>query len=312
MKQLKKEVKCLDWYEYQEKNRLAIERFLKQWNIPTGKLVRPNITLLICESLEGDTNKALELGCAIEIAHYTSLIADDFIDQDKERRGLPTDWITSASNMLLKVIRNISYPYSIVSKYGRKYVLEVAKTQKKMTEGVAKELFSNLPASALYNAVITNKTASLFAISAKFGAMSSKYEEDDSAISLWNDYGLRLGRVFQIADDIGDMKQILEGSRTVNRLSSEFILLKCITIDHTLIEMLGKYLLSGNLDINYLKTVFDDEQTQKALQKFLNKEKRATKSIFDKINKKYELKEEFIEILKTLPDELSKIKMEGR
>ena len=57
-----------------------------------GKRVRPLLTLLTCEMLDGDPAKAMNTACAIEMVHTYSLIHDDLpaMDDDELRRGKPT------------------------------------------------------------------------------------------------------------------------------------------------------------------------------------------------------------------------------
>lgn len=57
-----------------------------------GKRIRPILTLSIAEALNGNTDDALDFGCAIELIHTYSLIHDDLpaMDNDDFRRGKPT------------------------------------------------------------------------------------------------------------------------------------------------------------------------------------------------------------------------------
>jgi geranylgeranyl diphosphate synthase type II len=57
-----------------------------------GKRLRPLITTAVADSLGGDLEDAITVGCAIEMIHNYSLIHDDLpaMDNDDLRRGLPT------------------------------------------------------------------------------------------------------------------------------------------------------------------------------------------------------------------------------
>ncbi len=55
-----------------------------------GKSLRPAVALLACGALGGDESRALPLAAAIEVFHTWTLVHDDVIDRDDERRGLPT------------------------------------------------------------------------------------------------------------------------------------------------------------------------------------------------------------------------------
>ena len=58
-----------------------------------GKRIRPFLALCFCKLCNGDENKALVLGCALEMVHTYSLIHDDLpcMDDDDMRRGKPTN-----------------------------------------------------------------------------------------------------------------------------------------------------------------------------------------------------------------------------
>lgn len=52
-----------------------------------GKRFRPLLTLLACEAVSGDYQKALPIAAATELAHTLSIIQDDIIDEATLRRG---------------------------------------------------------------------------------------------------------------------------------------------------------------------------------------------------------------------------------
>lgn len=58
-----------------------------------GKRVRPILTMLFCQAAGGDPDRAMELGCGVEMLHTYSLIHDDLpcMDNDDLRRGKPTN-----------------------------------------------------------------------------------------------------------------------------------------------------------------------------------------------------------------------------
>ncbi len=58
-----------------------------------GKRIRPILLLMACEAYGGSPNRALPVGCAVEMVHTYSLIHDDLpaMDNDDVRRGMPTN-----------------------------------------------------------------------------------------------------------------------------------------------------------------------------------------------------------------------------
>ena len=62
---------------------------------------------------------ALDLASAVEIAHASSLIVDDMLDEDDTRHGMPALHVTAGhKSAMLSTIGLLSYPYQIASRYG--------------------------------------------------------------------------------------------------------------------------------------------------------------------------------------------------
>ncbi len=57
-----------------------------------GKAVRPTISLLAAEAVGADAARALPGAVAVELVHDFSLLHDDVMDGDRERRHRPTVW----------------------------------------------------------------------------------------------------------------------------------------------------------------------------------------------------------------------------
>jgi len=55
-----------------------------------GKRIRPLLLVYLVESLGGDIDKAIILGCGIEYIHIASLLHDDVVDKADSRRGRPS------------------------------------------------------------------------------------------------------------------------------------------------------------------------------------------------------------------------------
>ena len=201
-----------------------------------GKRMRGGLLMLVYESLsqKDEYNKALDLACAVEFAHSASLILDDMIDEDETRRGLPTVHITHGhKKAMLETIGILSLPYKLASSIGTSYTSMLADTQRRMVSGAVKELFENpdLPASKLYDMIITHKTGRLFSLAAKWGGMFSlKLPEESPTPIKIGEYGLHCGKAMQISDDITDLYKIMDGKKTSN-FGSEMLLLSCVGID---------------------------------------------------------------------------------
>ena len=176
------------------------------------------------------------MACAIELAHSASLILDDMLDEDAERRGQPAMHLAKGhKRAMLNAIDVLSLPYGIAAPYGELYIQMLAKTQRGMVSGVIKELFHkpDLPAAELYNAVITQKTGKLFSLAAAWGCLIARFsgrsptlsEVSSEGIAPISEYGLRCGKAMQIADDAADLKKVIGGKKT-GRPGSELLLLR--------------------------------------------------------------------------------------
>ena len=60
---------------------------LDEFIVRGGKRARPAMTMLACEAVGGDPQKAMSAGCAIEFFHAAALIHDDIMDDSLLRRG---------------------------------------------------------------------------------------------------------------------------------------------------------------------------------------------------------------------------------
>ncbi len=205
-----------------------------------GKRMRAGLLLLVFDAASGKEqgkSGALDLACAIELAHSASLILDDMLDEDTERRGQPAVHLAKGhKRAMLSAIDVLSLPYGIAAPYGELYVQMLAETQRGMVSGVIKELFHepDLPAAELYDAVITQKTGRLFRLAAAWGCLIARFSSHSPTLSDVSneeiapiaEYGLRCGKAMQIADDAADLKKIIEGKK-IGRPGSELLLLRC-------------------------------------------------------------------------------------
>jgi len=87
-------VQFFEWVREEVKR--EIDRRIKDENIKYalegGKMLRPALLLLsfkACNGSEENYYRALESAVGVELAHSASLIHDDIMDNDVERRGKP-------------------------------------------------------------------------------------------------------------------------------------------------------------------------------------------------------------------------------
>uniref|UniRef100_A0A6M3IFJ8 Putative polyprenyl synthetase n=1 Tax=viral metagenome TaxID=1070528 RepID=A0A6M3IFJ8_9ZZZZ len=284
-----------------------------------GKRLRAGLLLLVFDSVskkEQNRDAALNLACAVELAHSASLILDDMLDEDTERRGLPTLHLTkSHKRAMLDTIGVLSIPYDIAAPYGKQFVGSLAQTQRSMVSGVVKELFSHpdLPATKLYEAVISQKTGRLFSLSALWGFMAARcidcaahpldqyceYKGDMAALA---NYGIHCGNAMQTADDIADLQIIIDGKKK-DGFGSELILLRCVNVDRLVKEFFTD-VKNLSVDLKKIKELWARESVQKTLREILDKEILEARTIITCTKIPYL---EYEELLMSAPGEIADI-----
>ena len=174
-----------------------------------GKRIRPIITLLAAESVGQIDENVYAGACAIELLHTESVIHDDIIDNETQRRhkdpfhikyGYNTSVLTG--DFVLGLILNIS---SRLDK--ARVTKDLATAAMLMSEGEVLE--GKLEESEDvtfedYIKVMDYKTATAFEMAAKLGAVIGGLSEEE--ISGLAEYGKNIGIAYQIKDDLMDWK----------------------------------------------------------------------------------------------------------
>jgi len=175
-----------------------------------GKRLRPVLTLLTAQL--GDPELAtgepvLDAGVAVELTHIATLYHDDVMDEAPLRRGAPsaqTVWGNSAAILTGDVL--VARASQLVAALGPQAVLAHSKTFERLCMG---QLHETLPRPAgtdpvaHYLQVLADKTGSLIAVSARYGAMLSRAGAATEAIV--EEFGEKIGVAFQLADDCIDL-----------------------------------------------------------------------------------------------------------
>ena len=175
-----------------------------------GKRLRPILTLLTAQL--GDPALAAgeqvrDAGVAVELTHIATLYHDDVMDDAPLRRGAPsaqTVWGNSAAILTGDVL--VARASQLVAALGPEAVLAHAKTFERLCMG---QLHETLPRPAgtdpvaHYIQVLADKTGSLIAVSARYGAMLTGAGRATERIV--EAFGERIGVAFQLADDCLDL-----------------------------------------------------------------------------------------------------------
>lgn len=178
------------------------------YSLRGGKKLRGVLTLLVCENLGGDVEKALDAAVAVELIHNASLIHDDIINGDEIRRNKLSFWRKySISTAIIIGHYLISLGLMLFRKYGWKAVEIFNKAWINVVKGGMADIIEGKSFNEqIYRIVAKLKTGEFFAVAAVMGAIAAgKTEYEELAYR----YGSTLGLTFQIADDIVDLTKII-------------------------------------------------------------------------------------------------------
>tara|TARA_B100001167_G_C16751287_1_gene296310 strand:+ start:101 stop:952 length:852 start_codon:yes stop_codon:yes gene_type:complete len=171
-----------------------------------GKRIRPLILMLSGESVGIPGSKTDLAAVAVELLHTESIIHDDIIDNQIQRRNKDSFHLRYGNDTALLTA---DFVFGIILELASRYndpriAKELSLAALKMCEGQQKEL--NIDSRKIqwieYLTVISQKTAALFQTSAKLGAIIGGGNENE--INALANYGLNLGIAYQIHDDILD------------------------------------------------------------------------------------------------------------
>ena len=175
-----------------------------------GKRLRPVLTLLTAQL--GDPvlatgEQVRDAGVAVELTHIATLYHDDVMDEAPLRRGAPsaqTVWGNSAAILTGDVL--VARASQLVAALGPRAVQAHAKTFERLCMGQLHETLQR-PACTdpvdHYIQILADKTGSLIAVSARYGAMLTGAGERTERIV--EDFGEKIGVAFQLADDVIDL-----------------------------------------------------------------------------------------------------------
>ena len=169
-----------------------------------GKRLRPILCIMTNEVCGGYLDNVLSPAIAVELLHIFSLIHDDIMDGDKIRHNKKTihyKWnvpigILAGDAILALALRELNMSSDLIRKKFNNALIAVC-------EGQALDLeYESLEKINLdhYLEMINLKTGCMIGLSAELGAMVAGVDEETSL--LFNNFGLLMGKAFQIQDDL--------------------------------------------------------------------------------------------------------------
>jgi len=173
-----------------------------------GKRLRPILTLASARAVGGKGGEAVcKLAAAVEFIHTATLLHDDVVDDSDLRRGKAAAknvWGASASILVGDFL--FARSFTLMTETRDLRILDIlSRASCVIAEGEVRQLAA-LGQSELslneYMAIVEAKTAALFEAAARAGAYTAT--NDDAVADAMGEYGRRLGRAFQIVDDLLD------------------------------------------------------------------------------------------------------------
>ena len=172
-----------------------------------GKRIRPALLLLSAKLCGYEGHGAVRLGSVVEIIHTATLVHDDIIDEALTRRGRPsanTQWGNSKCVLAGDWLYMQAFKIALEERNFKVLDLLISLTQQ-MVEGelLQMEKLGKMISQSEHLDLIYRKTACLFSVSMKLGAVLARASEADE--DRLGEYGRNLGLAFQIVDDVLDL-----------------------------------------------------------------------------------------------------------
>ena len=173
-----------------------------------GKAVRPALALLSAEAAGATAEVGVPGAVGVELVHNFSLLHDDLMDGDLERRHRRTVWaIWGAPAAILAGDALLALAHEVVlespSPHAGRAALLLATTTRELTRGqvqdVAFESRSDVTLDECLD-MASGKTGALLAASAAIGAVLAGAPED--VVDALTTFGGEVGLAFQLVDDV--------------------------------------------------------------------------------------------------------------
>ena len=181
----------------------AVEHLLKG----PGKQIRPLLVLLSARMVGKVSDKVIQVALAMEMLHTASLVHDDVVDESDRRRGLPSlnaflsnqVAVLAGDFILSKALECAARTQDV------RVVHYISQVGQALADGELLQLDSkdsDVLSEAAYFDVISRKTASLFSVCARLGALAAG--GSDAEAERLAQFGKLIGICFQLRDDVFD------------------------------------------------------------------------------------------------------------
>jgi heptaprenyl diphosphate synthase len=172
-----------------------------------GKRFRPMLALLAAQLGDPTVPEVTRAAVVCELTHLATLYHDDVMDEAAVRRGAPSAnsrWTNSIAILTGDLL--FARASDLVADLGPDAVRIQARTFERLVTGQIRETVGPQPGQdpiAHHLEVLADKTGSLVATSARFGASFAGVEE--SLVTALTAFGEEVGVAFQLSDDLLDI-----------------------------------------------------------------------------------------------------------
>lgn len=194
----------------------GIHRAMRYSVLGEGKRIRPILALAACEAVGGKVSAALHAACALEMIHAYSLVHDDLpaMDDDDFRRGRPSCHKKFGEAMgILTGDALLTYAFEMLCRgnHGSGVHLQVIREVARAigTQGMIGGQVADVRAGTTGKAsarqlesINARKTGALIGCSVRVGGLLGG--ATPAQVRALSAYGQRIGRVFQLVDDLLD------------------------------------------------------------------------------------------------------------
>jgi heptaprenyl diphosphate synthase len=172
-----------------------------------GKRFRPMLALLAAQLGDAEAPEVVRAAVVCELTHLATLYHDDVMDEAAVRRGAPSAnsrWTNSIAILTGDFL--FARASDLLADLGPEAVRIQAQTFERLVTGQIRETVGPEPgedAVAHYLQVLADKTGSLVATSARFGASFAGV--DEPLVRALTAFGEDVGVAFQLSDDLLDI-----------------------------------------------------------------------------------------------------------
>ena len=172
-----------------------------------GKRLRPLLTLIASHYGDPSRSQVIDAAVVCELTHLGTLYHDDVMDEAPLRRGVMsanTRWTNSVAILTGDYL--FAKVSDLLADMGAEAVRLQARTFERLVIGQIMETqgpSAGVDALEHYLNVVADKTGSLIATSARFGALLSGAPRD--IMETLTTFGEKMGVAFQLADDVIDI-----------------------------------------------------------------------------------------------------------